>query len=286
MSKIFLRDTLSLSSFSPPNSLSHTYPPEPGPSNDPMPARPHPYRYQPPPFSPEDTNPDKDRASIVQIPQETKTSHHDNKKPLTHTISYPQPQPCLQRAPTRCHSPLPAQIRPLVLLLIFLPIPPLLSLLYVIAGHAILRQNHRSPTSIYHAPISSSIEAGATGGAILSLPIALILYLLISPSRQSSVPPDFFEDDDSATTGSTRWMMYIGYLASSVFLVGIGAIAGPLGVACLSSSISDAKKILSTGAAAAAGSLGGAVLSIGILLLGVLSTLVWRFWMRQHIPSS
>ncbi|KAF8804179.1 hypothetical protein BYT27DRAFT_7069054, partial [Phlegmacium glaucopus] len=173
------------------------------------------------------------------------------------------------------------QLRPIVLLLVFLPIPPLLSLIYLTTGHAILRQIQKSSTSIYYAPILSSIEAGATGGIILSLPTILLLYLLIYPKKQPSVPEDFFDDDDSVTRGSARWMMYFGYIVGVLFLVGIGGIAGPLGVTCLSSDTSNAfvitKRMLSTGSAAAAGFLGGVVLSVGILLLGVLITLLWSF---------
>lgn len=80
-------------------------------------------------------------------------------------------------------------------------------------------------------------------------------------------------------------MTYVGYLACVLSFVGIGGIAGPLGVACLSSGNSNAlvisNGILSTGAAAAAGFLGGVVLSVGGLLLGVLTILVWSFWMRR-----
>jgi len=80
-------------------------------------------------------------------------------------------------------------------------------------------------------------------------------------------------------------MTYVGYFVCVLLFVGIGGIAGPLGVACLSSGNSNAlvipNEILSARAAAAAGFLGGAVLSVGGLLLGILTILVWSFWMRQ-----
>ena len=185
----------------------------------------------------------------------------------------------------------PFHLPPAIILLAFLPIPPLLSLLYLTTGHAILGQIHKSSlSSIYHTPILSSVEAGATGGLIFSIPAVLLLYFFIFYNRQSSVPEDFFEDDDSVTTGSARWMMYVGYLACILFVIGIGGIAGPLGVTCLSSDILTAlvmtKKMLSVGAAAGAGFLGGVVLSAAILLLGVLATLVWSFWMRRKHLSS
>ena len=183
-------------------------------------------------------------------------------------IGHPQPQTLSPRSPY--------QLLPVVLLLIFLPIPPLLSLLYLSAGHVILSRVHKSSSSIYHIPILSSIEAGATGGVILSLPIAFILYLLIFYNKKP-VPEDFFEDD-SVTTG---WTTYVGYLACVLFFVGIGGIAGPLGVTCLSSGNSNS--LLSTRAAAAAGFLGGVVLSVGGLLLGISTVWVWSFWTRRKI---
>ena len=177
------------------------------------------------------------------------------------------------------------QIRPVVLLL-SLPIPPLLSLLYLTAGHVILSQIYKSSSSsIYHIPILSSIEVGATGGLIFSLPVAFILYLLLFYNKKP-VPDDFF-DDDSVITGPTRCMTYVGYFVCVFFFVGIGGIAGPLGVACLSSGNSNTlvipTEILSMGAATVAGFLGGVVLSAGGLLLGILTLLVWSFWIRQKI---
>ena len=177
------------------------------------------------------------------------------------------------------------QLRPVVLLLLVsLPTPPLLSLLYLTAGHVILSQIYKSSSSsIYHIPILSSIEVGATGGLIFSIPVAFILYLLLFYNKKP-VPDDFF-DDDSVITGPTRCMTYFGYLACVLSFVGIGGIVGPLGVACLSSGSSNAlvipNEILSTGAAAAAGFLGGVVLSVGGLLLGIFTILVWSFWMRR-----
>ena len=190
-----------------------------------------------------------------------------------------QPQTLPQRTPFSFHLP------PVVMRFAFLPIPPLLSLLYIATGHAILRQIHKSsPSSIYHTPILSSIEAGATGGVIFSLPALLLLYLLIFYRWPHSVPEDFFEDD-SDTTGLALW--YIRYFACVFLLVGIGAIAGPLGVISLSHGVLNSfvitKKMLSTGAAAAAGILGGVVLSVAILFLGALTTLVWSFWIRKSI---
>lgn len=216
-------------------------------------------------------------VSISQVPRSTSYGQRSN-GPLALPIGHPQPQTLPLKTPSH-------QLRLVALLLISLLIPPLLSLLYLTAGHVILSQIHKSSSSsIYHTPILSSIKVGATGGLIFSLPVAFILYFLIFYNKKP-VPEDFFEDD-SVITVSTRCMTCVGYLVCVIFFVGIGGIAGPLGVACLSTGNSNAlvitKKMLSTGAAAAAGFLGGVVLSVGGLLLGVLTVFVWSFWMRQR----
>lgn len=227
----------------------------------------HPYQYQ---------NFSSMNLNREQVP--LGASHGQSNDPLTLPTGHPRPQVLHLRSPSHRSHRLP----PVLLLLISLLIPPLLSLLYLTAGHVILSQIHKSsPSSIYHTPIISSIEAGATGGAIFSLPTAFILYLLLFCNK-NQVPEDFFEDD-SITTGPTRCTTYVGYLACVLFFVGIGGIAGPLGVTCLSSNNSNpnSRKLLTTGAAAAAGFLGGVVLSVGGLLLGLLTALVWSF-IRQR----
>jgi hypothetical protein len=223
-------------------------------------SRPYPYQYQNPFPSSMDHE-----TSPVPVPQVPGGTTQRNNEPLALPIGHPPSH----------------RLRLVALLLISLLIPPLLSLLYLTAGHVILSQIHKSSPSIYHTPILSSIEVGATGGLIFSLPVAFILYFLIFYNK-NPVPEDFFEDD-SVTTGSTRCTTYVGYLVCVIFFVGIGGIAGPLGVTCLSSGNSNAKKMLSTGAAAAAGFLGGVVLSAGGLLLGALTILVWSHWMRRKI---
>lgn len=254
--------------------------------------RPHPYRYQHPVFLAENASLENIPATIItQVSREPSSPNaSDSEKPLTHARQ-PQPQP---QAPSRHPMlPLPFQLHPGVSLLLFIPIPPILSLLYMAAGHAMLRLTQKSSSSsIYHSPILSSVEVGATGGLILSFPVALLLYLLIFVNKPPAVPEDFFEDDDgSATTGLSRWIMYLSYLTCVFFFIGIGGVAGPLGVTCLSRGVSHefvvTKKMLSTGAATAAGFLGGIVLSVGILLFGVLIILVWLFWMRRNrLPST
>jgi hypothetical protein len=186
-------------------------------------------------------------------------------------------------------SPLPS--RPFRLLLIFLPIPPLLSLIYIAVGHAILRVVYPHPDSVFRTPVLSSVEAGATGGVILSLPLALLLFILLSPNTPpSNSRDDFFEDDDSIRDMQARWLRYTGYAVCVIFALAIGGVAGPLGVTCLSSGTLDAfvdnKKMLSTGAAAAAGFLGGVVLSFGTLVTAVAVFFSWTFWMRRTKSST
>ena len=153
--------------------------------------------------------------SQVQVPQSTSYGQKSNES-LTLPISHPQPP---LRTPSH-------QLRPVVLLLMSLPIPPLLSLLHLTAGHAILCQIHKSSSSsIYQIPILSSIQVGATGSSIFSLPTAFILYFLIV-YKKKPVPEDFF-DDDSVITSSTRCTTY-GYLVCLLFFVSIGGMRVPL----------------------------------------------------------
>ena len=237
----------------------------------------YPYQHQDP--SPTSTNIENlamFHVSIPELPQRTSESRNGSSVPLTRRT---RPQSFLQRPSS---SPFQPQS---VILLIFLPIPPLLSLLYLATGHAILRQAHiSSPSSIYHSPIVTSIEAGATGGLIISLPSFFFLYLLIFYHSRHSVPDDFFDDDDGSAT-THNWTLYLGYLACLFFAVGIGGIAGPLGVICLANGVLNpfivAKKMLSTGAAVAAGFLGGFVLSLSVLLLALFISWGWSFWKRR-----
>ncbi|KAF4623534.1 hypothetical protein D9613_001753 [Agrocybe pediades] len=227
----------------------------------------------------------------------TETSYFSNKseKPAdsNHNIGheYPRNGPVTQLAPqdTRNSEPLvptPLHRRPLLALLLFLPIPPLLSLLYLVTGHAIFRDTHASPDSIFRAPLLSSVEAGATGGVILALPIALLLYILLFPSHPSTAPEDFFEDDSSSVMNQARWIRYTGYGVAALLATCIGGIAGPLGVTCLSGNATDSfvgnKKLLSTGAAASAGFIGGVLLFLGGAAFASISILLWSLWMRRR----
>ncbi|CAA7269401.1 unnamed protein product [Cyclocybe aegerita] len=244
--------------------------------------------------SPAEPSPRETPTAVSHIHRKANTSEFSSseKPPESSTgHSYPRPPP-VGRPPSR-HTlpiPLPIHLRPWVLLLIFLPLPPLLSLLYMLTGHAILRRSNSSPTSIYQAPLLSSVEAGATGGVILSLPLALLLYLLLFPSKPPTAPEDFFEDDDSSMLGGSRWARYSGYAVCVFVVLCVGGVAGPLGVTCLSNGETDgfvsAKKMLSTGAAASAGFVGGAVLSFAMVLLGVIGLGLWMARMKRARSSS
>lgn len=208
----------------------------------------------------------------------TETTEFSTEKPLQSTQS-------LRRVASLREKPSPLLSRPFRLLLLFLPIPPLLSLIYMAVGHAILRVAHSHHDSIFRTPVLSSVEAGATGGVILSLPLALLLFILLSPNTPSNSQDDFFEDDDSTKDMQARWLQYTGYAVCVIFALAIGGVAGPLGVTCLSSGTLDAfvddKKMLSTGAAAAGGFLGGVVMSFGTLVTVVVVFFSWTFWMRR-----
>jgi hypothetical protein len=179
-----------------------------------------------------------------------------------------------RRMSVNATQPLPEPLRlgPVPIFLLYLPLPPLLSMIYMVCGHAILRQTQASPTSIYSAPIITSLEAGATGGIIVAIPLAIILYFfLLFPTRPSTAPADFFEDDTSSTSARRRWMHYLGVCVSVLFAICIGGLSGPLGVACLShgalGSFVESRRILSPSSAAAAGLLGGGVIGGGLFIL-------------------
>lgn len=193
----------------------------------------------------------------------------------------------LRRASSLMPRPTPLRLRPGVLALLFLPVPPLLALLYMAAGHALLRAARPAPRSIFRAAsVGASLEAGATGGVVLALPLALLLYVLARPPADA--PEDFFEDDASSARGVARWLPWVGVAGAVAFLFAIGGVAGPLGVACLQGSVQGpggARRLLSARAAAAAGFVGGAVLASGAIVVGALVTLLWlRSRRRQPAP--
>ncbi|KIM44333.1 hypothetical protein M413DRAFT_379401 [Hebeloma cylindrosporum] len=256
----------------PPSSSHHT--------GSPMNSPPHPYTLGAS-YSPTTDFSMREAPSTAGHTQHnTEASEFSAEKPPQNTRTQ-----SLRRLTSLREKPSSLPSRPFRLLLMFLPIPPLLSLIYMAVGHAILRATHPQPQSVFRAPVLSSVEAGATGGVILSLPLALLLFILLSPNPPpSNSRDDFFEDDDSTTDMQARWIRYTGYTVFVLFVFAIGGVAGPLGVTCLSSGTLDAfvdnKRMLSTGAAAAAGFLGGVILSFGTLAITVALFFAWTFWMR------
>ena len=249
---------------------------------------PHPYTLGAS-FAPSEPSIRAPTSTVGHTHHNTEASEFSAEKKLPSIPSQPHAH-TLRRLSSLRERPSPLPSRPLCLLLIFLPIPPLLALIYLAVGHAILRVTHSHTDSVFHAPILSSVEAGATGGVILSLPLALLLFILLSPNAPpSNSRDDFFEDDDSTMDIQSRLLRYTGYAVCVIFSFAIGGVAGPLGVTCLSSGTLDAfvdnKKMLSTGAAAAAGFLGGVILSFGTLAVVVATFFSWTFWMR-HTRSS
>jgi len=82
-----------------------------------------------------------------------------------------------------------------------------------------------------------------------------------------------------------RWLRFTGYTVCVILVVTIGGVAGPLGATCLSNGrlhiFVEDKKMLSAGAAAAAGFLGAAIMSLGTFAIGVAGFLFCTFWIRQ-----
>lgn len=282
----------------PPSSPFSQDPDSPFPMTSPLP---HPYTIGAALGSPIETSSREGTSTThhAQYPTHTTTNtsdYHDvrEKPPDSAGIGHRYPRtaiPLPSNDTQRPSPPLPLLMRPFVLLVLFLPIPPLLSLIYMVVGHAILRASKEaSPGSIFHSPLLSSIEAGATGGVILALPIALLLYILLLPSKPANAPEDFFDDDTSSMLGQAKWLRYLSYLVCPILVLGIGGFAGPLGVTCLSSGTLNmfvgTKKMLSTGAAAAAGFVGGVLMAGGVFTVGIIAMAIWSFCIRQKPPPT
>ncbi|KAJ7756869.1 hypothetical protein DFH07DRAFT_959005 [Mycena maculata] len=166
-------------------------------------------------------------------------------------------------ASRRSQRAIPSPFKAAAILAAFLPIPPILSIIYLVCGHAILRAAHSSHYNV--VPLMSSVRAAAAGGAILALPLAVLLYLLLFPTKPPN-PEDFFDDDED--TGEL--LTYGTYVACAALALTLGAISGALGTVCL-----PASSMISAGQAAAAGIVGGAVLWGGLAIVAGMSFLVW-----------
>ncbi|KAL0066931.1 hypothetical protein AAF712_005920 [Marasmius tenuissimus] len=224
------------------------------------------------------------RNNLNQTAPNSRRHHRPQSLSFFHPRS--NPTPVSRHDPGEDTSVIQSVIIPLVS---YIPVPPLLSLLYLITGHAILKSSSSSSSSTRTAPVVSSLKSGLVGGAILALPLTIVLYLLLFPSESSdsdaSSPLDFFEDDESQhnplssilstfTQIRTRWRSALGYVAQALIIVFVGTAAGPLGVTCLADRSEG--RFLSAGQSAAAGAIGGLVLSPAIVGLSVMSLLIWR----------
>ncbi|KAG6847812.1 hypothetical protein H0H93_005869 [Arthromyces matolae] len=139
--------------------------------------------------------------------------HHHHHHPPAPAAPFPSPRtsPPLPPLPpnknTTSRLPsLESKYRPLILLLLFLPLPSLLSVLYILVGHGLLLHAsslphmHMSSSSSRNSrninltvsstlksaaqnpwspSLLSSANAAATGGIILSIPLFLLLYILL-----------------------------------------------------------------------------------------------------------
>ncbi|KAG6878013.1 hypothetical protein C0993_000794 [Termitomyces sp. T159_Od127] len=187
--------------------------------------------------------------------------------------------------------------RRFILFLLFVPLPPLLSVLYVVIGHSLLRRaSSSSPTNTdnnnpWSPSFLSSANAAATGGAILSLPLFLTLYIIIpalccAPTGSRTPGDDFFEDDDEEMDGRTltHILDILRYLACAIILICVGGAAAALGVACLDAKKQErqADRMLTAGRAAEAGIVGGAVLLAALLMGAVMSVVAWLWMIRKR----
>jgi len=185
----------------------------------------------------------------------------------------PHRRPSSRRSQLRTLTPLKSTL----LIAVFLPIPTLLSLVSMAAGHGILRSSH-SNSRFTTVPIISSARAGAAGGAILTVPLALLLYVLPFPSQSEPDPEDFFDDNDGNGGIYDLWLTWNGaYVLCALICLCLGGAAGPLGVECLSDGID----LLSSDDAAKAGLVGGVVICTGLSLLA-LAVIILRFRRRKQ----
>jgi len=159
-------------------------------------------------------------------------------------------------------------------LVIALPSPTILSIIYMVVGHAILRAA-RSHSSYELVALSSSAKAGAVGGAILTLPIILLLYAVqhmcmdsSNDSSDSSGPDDFFDDESDAGDKAVwrRLRRVLACVLLGAMAMFIGTMASPIGVSILKSSSST----LSAAQATAGATVGGALFFPVVILLCVI----------------
>ncbi|KAJ7771748.1 hypothetical protein B0H16DRAFT_1514591 [Mycena metata] len=172
-----------------------------------------------------------------------------------------------RRPPSRrSQRSVPSPLKGTAILAAFLPLPTLVSVLYLAIGHVVLRAAH--PSLYAPVPLISSVRAAAVGGAILALPLAVLLYLLLFPTKPPD-PEDFFDDDEGAV--GQVLVVYGTYALCGALALTIGAIAAALGTVCLPASL-----MLTAAEAATAGVVGGAILCSGLGLAAGLAYFLWR----------
>ncbi|KAF5391195.1 hypothetical protein D9757_003146 [Collybiopsis confluens] len=152
-------------------------------------------------------------------------------------------------------------------LFLSIPLPLLLSVLYCIIGHAVLRAAQH--TAYEQAALSSSAIAGAVGGAILTLPILALLFAIqrLTLDPADAISEDFFDDDesDAETHFFPRRRRLLLYFFVVIIAVFVGAVAGPIGFSVLKNSSSS----LGASHGAVAGVVGGSIVS-PLLILSLL----------------
>jgi len=202
-------------------------------------------------------------------------AHNAPLRPTNNDTAVYTPQ---RRPPSRrSQRDVPSPIKAAAILLAFLPIPPALSIIYIACGHVVLRAARPGDPAHFGAvPLISSVRAAAAGGAILALPLAILLYLLLFPTRPPD-PEDFFDDEEDGNTLST----YGAYGACAVLLFVLGAISGALGTVCLPDNL-----MLSAAEAAEAGIVGGAIVCGGLAVLALVAGIVWWDFFRPKPGQS
>ena len=152
-----------------------------------------------------------------------------------------------------------------------------LSVVYLLIGHAILRATHPYPNLYFTTTLLSSINAGALGGLILALPLALLAALLIPPTEPA--PDDFFDDDTGLIHTLLTWRSISKVVCGMLAMV-FGAISGPIGVLCLGGGREGNNTMLDPPHASAAGAVGGAVGGPAVLVAVVLVLAFWKVLRR------
>jgi len=132
-----------------------------------------------------------------------------------------------------------------------------------------------APDPNWHSPLAASAEAAAIGGIILAIPVALLLYVLLSTGQTTA--EDFFEDESQhfdLGLGEKNIRRFVGFFVLAVMVMCMGGMAAPLGVTCLV-QVNLKRKVLTASKAAMSGMVGGVVLVSILIFLGFLGCFGW-----------